>query len=44
MYANVVDYATLKTPDQNDAYAGLFEGLAEVMKEQELCILTGESA
>jgi phosphoribosylformylglycinamidine cyclo-ligase len=44
VYANVVDYNNLGGHNEKMAYAKLFEGLAEVASEQDVVLLTGESA
>lgn len=40
MYSNVLDYSRLKTDEQKNAYAQLFEGLAAAAKENDFVILT----
>ena len=40
VFMNVVDYSTLQTSEQKQAYAQLFEGLAKAAKENDVVILS----
>lgn len=44
VYSNVVDYNNLDGERQMRAYTELFEGLASVAAEQDIVLITGESA